>query len=351
MALKDEMTDSRRQGTGRNRSGRRRKRILVLVAAGAIALLMTVIVFAVDVASEAGRRVAVSPVYEHLEQFQALAEEYGDRSAGTAGYEAAAEYVEQQLERAGLESTRHYFTFYDDDEEIESFSIIAETEEGNAEDVIMLGAHLDGVPGSPAISDNASGSAALLEAATVLGTQDQIKHKVRFAWWGAEEYRRAPGSRAYVEALDDKDELEYVSAYLNFDMVASPNPVIGVYDARDTEASQDIPVGSVKIMKFFADYFDSREQPWVATGWDMSSDHRSFIREDIPVGGLFTGSEERKSRKDARIFGGVAKAPRDPNYHTSNDDISNIDLEALDIMTDAITHAATQLAQDRASLG
>ncbi|MGD6978683.1 MULTISPECIES: M20/M25/M40 family metallo-hydrolase [Citricoccus] len=323
---------------------------MALVAAGAIALLMTVIVVAVNAASEAGRKAAVSPVYAHLEQFQALAEEHGDRAAGTDGYEAAAQYVEEQLERAGLESTRHYFTFYDDDEEMESFSIIAETAEGSAEDVIMLGAHLDGVPGSPAISDNATGSAALLEAASALGTQDEIKHKVRFAWWGAEEYRRAPGSRAYVEDLDDEDELENIKAYLNFDMVASPNPVIGVYDAKDDDASQDIPEGSVKVMKFFTDYFDSRGQPWVATGWDMSSDQRSFTREDVPVGGLFTGSDERKSRKDVRIFGGVAKAPRDPNYHTPNDDISNIDMDALDIMTDAVTHAATELAQDRSAL-
>jgi Zn-dependent M28 family amino/carboxypeptidase len=332
------------------RGSRRPGKGIVLLAAGAIALLMTGIVFAVNAASDAGRKAAVSPVYEHLEQFQALADEHGDRAAGTEGYEAAAQYVEEQLERAGLESTRHYFTFDDDDEEIESFSIIAETQEGSAENVIMLGAHLDGVPGSPAISDNASGSAALLEAATALGTQDEIKHKVRFAWWGAEEYRRAPGSRAYVEDLDDEDQLENISAYLNFDMVASPNPVIGVYDAKDDDASQDIPEGSVKVMKFFTDYFDSREQPWVATGWDMGSDQRSFTREDVPVGGLFTGSEERKSRKDARIFGGIAKAPRDPNYHTPRDDISNIDVEALEIMTDAITYAATQLAQDPSAL-
>ncbi|MCY1158987.1 MAG: family metallo-hydrolase [Citricoccus sp.] len=279
-----------------------------------------------------------------------MAEEHGDRAAGTPGYEAAAQYVEQQLESAGFNSTRQYLTVYDDGEEFETFNIIAETEQGSDEEVIMLGAHLDGVPGGPGINDNASGAATLLEAATELGAQDTVTNRIRFAWWGAEEFRRPYGSRHYVRELEDEDELDSVLAYVNVDMVASPNPVIGVYDAQDTDASMDIPEGSVKIMRFFADYFTARDQPWVATDWDMVSDQRPFVRADVPTGGLFTGSGERKSRREAGVFGGTAKAPRDPNYHTPQDDLDNVDLETLEIMTGAITHAATTWAQDSSSL-
>jgi Zn-dependent M28 family amino/carboxypeptidase len=339
----------RDRGKGRRRPGRRRTRNAAGLTIGALALLVAVIASGCIV-KDPGPQSTVTPLHAHLQRFQALAEEHGDRAAGTPGYEAAAQYVEQQLESAGLDSNRQYFTVDDDGEEIETFNIIAETEAGDDDNVIMLGAHLDGVPGSPAINDNASGVAALLEAARELGRQDGIKNTVRFAWWGAEEFRRPYGSRHYVDELEEQDELDSISAYVNVDMIASTNPVIAVYDAKDPEASLDIPDGSVEVMDFFADYFDARKQPWVPTGWDFHSDQRPFARSDVPVGGLFTGSDERKSRKEARLFGGTAKEPRDPNYHTPGDDISNVDLETLDIMSDAITHAATTLAGDSSAL-
>lgn len=137
--------------------------------------------------------------------------------------------------------------------------------------------------------------------------------------------------------------------YLNFDMVASPNPIIGVYDARgsaDGHGYLEVPDGSKEIMEVFTDYFDSREQPWVPTEWNFASDQLAFIEKDVAVGGLFTGSSERKTDRQALLFGGTAGRPRDPNYHSSGDDLGNVDPEALSLMTDAITHAATTLAQD-----
>lgn len=90
----------------------------------------------------------------------------------------------------------------------------------------MLGAHLDGEPDSAAINDNASGAAALLEAAATLGQQEDAVNRVRLAWWGAEELRRTPGSRHYVQDLVDHDDtaLENIAVYLNFDRVARPTP-------------------------------------------------------------------------------------------------------------------------------
>ncbi|MDI3331845.1 MAG: M20/M25/M40 family metallo-hydrolase [Micrococcus sp.] len=344
------MTRSPYLATVRRSLGRSRRGTIAIVASGAIALLVSIGV-ATQLAGDAGRHhVHVSPAYEHLMQFQALAEEHGDRALGTAGYEAAAEYVEEQLASAGYETTRQYFTFERRGEDYESFNVIAQTPRGDDENVIMLGAHLDGVPGSPAINDNASGAAALLEAARELSRQDRVNTTVRFVWWGAEEARRSPGSRHYVEELDEDDELEHILAYLNFDMVASPNPIIGIYDARDTGASLDIPEGSVEIMRLFADYFDARGQPWVATEWDFRSDQVPFAREDVPVGGLFTGSDEPKSGREAALFGGRADAPRDPNYHSPGDDIDNVDLQTLDLMTEAITHVAATLAEDSSVL-
>lgn len=332
---------------------------VAIVALGVIVLLSALVLRSTGGAKDPGLRTddigpqAQAPtVYAHLERFQALAEEHGDRAAGTPGYEAAARYVEEQLAEAGFQSTRQYFTFEDHGEAIESFNIIAETTGGDEDNVIMLGAHLDGVPDSPAINDNATGAAALLAAATEISQQDEPANKVRFAWWGAEEYfPETHGSEHYVQDLveNDNEALETIAAYLNFDMVASPNPIIGVYDARgsaDGHGYLEVPDGSKEIMEVFTDYFDSREQPWVPTEWNFASDQLAFIEKDVAVGGLFTGSSERKTDRQALLFGGTAGRPRDPNYHSSGDDLGNVDPEALSLMTDAITHAATTLAQD-----
>lgn len=333
---------------------RRRRTLGAIAALRAIALFSGLVLLVIQWADNSRPQAQGLAAYEHLEQFQALAEEHGDRATGTPGYEAAAQYVEQQLESAGYQSSRQYFTFEYRGEEIESFNIIAETDERSDENVIMIGSHLDGVRNSPAINDNGSGSAALLQAAKELSHQDDINNKVRFAWWGAEEFPDRPGSKHYVEDLAENgsSELGAIAAYLNVDMVASPNPVIGVYDARDSDrrSGLEVPEGSRKIMAFFTDYFDSRGQPWMATEWNKSSDQVAFVKADIAVGGLFTGSAASKSDSQARLFGGTAGQPRDPNYHQPGDDLSNIDPEALSIMTDAITHAATTLAQDCSAL-
>jgi Zn-dependent M28 family amino/carboxypeptidase len=329
------------------RNRRRRRRVVVVL--GLIAVVAAV-VLAYGWGGNFGRD-RMPAAYEHLEALQEVADEHGDRAAGSPGYEAAAEYVEAQLAEAGYESTRQYFTVEYRGEEFETFNIIAETA-GSEENVVMLGAHLDGVPGSPAINDNGSGVAALLETATALSQQEDITHKVRFAWWGAEELPKSYGSRHYVRDLaeNDPEALEAIAAYLNVDMVASPNHVIGVYDAGHADPRLDVPDGSEQIMKVFTDYFDSRDQPWVGTTWDMNSDQVAFLRQEVAVGGLFTGDTGQKTPQQARLFGGAAGQPADPHYDTPRDDLDNVDPAALGIMTDALTHAATRLAQDRTAL-
>ena len=50
------------------------------------------------------------------------------------------------------------------------------------------------------------------------------------------------------------------------------------------------------------------------------------------------------------MFGGTAGIIYDPNYHTAADDIDNVDVEALEIMSKAIAHAALSLAQDTSAV-
>jgi len=74
-----------------------------------------------------------------------------------------------------------------------------------------------------------SGSAANLEIALALARNNlRPKNKVTFAFWGAEELGLL-GSIYYVENLTD-DEKDNIALNLNFDMIASPNYVRGVYN-------------------------------------------------------------------------------------------------------------------------
>ena len=91
-------------------------------------------------------------------------------------------------------------------------NVIAETNKGADDNIIMLGAHLDSVFEGPGVQDNGSGSAALLEMASLI-KKAKVKNKIRFAWWGAEESGLV-GSTDYVNRLTD-EELAKIKVYLN----------------------------------------------------------------------------------------------------------------------------------------
>ena len=66
--------------------------------------------------------------------------------------------------------------------------VIAETRGGDSNHVVVVGAHLDSVPDGPGINDDGSGTATLLAQAEELAEgRYNLRQKVRFAWWGAEE--------------------------------------------------------------------------------------------------------------------------------------------------------------------
>jgi len=64
----------------------------------------------------------------------------------------------------------------------------------------------------------------------------------------------------------------------------------------------------------------------------------------IPAGGLFTGAEGVKTEEQEDIYGGTAGVAYDPCYHQACDTFDNIDLDALDQMSDAVAHAVLTFA-------
>src|SRR6201999_3160763 len=125
---------------------------------------------------------------------------------------------------------------------------------------------------------------------------------------GAEELGLI-GSRNYVETLNT-DALKDVARYLNFDMLASPNPGYFTYDgdqsAPPTDSVPRVPEGSAGIERLLAEYLRGAGKEPRDTSFDGRSDYDSFTQAGIPAGGLFSGAEAKKTDAEAKIWGGVA---------------------------------------------
>ncbi|MFJ9648009.1 M28 family metallopeptidase [Streptomyces sp. NPDC004244] len=236
-------------------------------------------------------------------------------------------------------------------EQRKTFNVIAETQGGDENNTVFLGAHLDSVAGGPGINDNGSGSAGILQVAQRLaGDQKKVKNKVRFAWWSAEEFGLL-GSEAYVGGLTEAQKKQ-IKLYLNFDMIASPNPAYFVYDGDNSDGvgAGPGPEGSAQLERGITDFLDAKGIPHEGTDFDGRSDYGPFIEAGIPAGGTFTGAEGIKTAAQAAKFGGEAGKAYDPNYHAKGDDLSNIDQKALDINVDVIANAVGHYAHDLAPL-
>ena len=233
-------------------------------------------------------------------------------------------------------------------------NVIADSPKGkNADEVVVVGAHLDSVPEGPGINDNGSGSATILEIAeemAELGYTEKLQRQVRFAFWGAEEFNLL-GSEYYVANLSNR-QLAKIYANLNFDMLGSTNYVRFVYDGdgSDTPDTGAGPDGSDVIEDVFTSYFESQGLASEPTAFDGRSDYGPFIAAGIPAGGLFSGAEDLKTPEQAAIYGGTAGVPYDPCYHEACDDITNLSTQALIEMGDAAAHAVWTLAKSKTGI-
>jgi aminopeptidase S len=181
--------------------------------------------------------------------------------------------------------------------------------------IVMAGGHLDSVPEGPGVNDNGSGLAALLEVAGRLPSEPR-RATVRLGFWTAEEYG-LHGSRHYVAGLPRAERRRF-AAYLNYDMVGSPNGLAEVYDSDDAlEALQRRafrgPVGE--------------------TFLGGASDHQAFEQAGIPVNGVYTGALERR---DGRL--------RDRCYHRACDGAANVNRDLAARVATAAERALAQLA-------
>jgi len=224
-----------------------------------------------------------------------------------------------------------------------NYNVIAETKKGDHDNVLVLGGHSDSVAAGPGINDDGSGTIGVLRVAEALANF-KIKNAVRFAFWGAEEFGKL-GSYHYIKQINSSEtELSKIRAYLNFDMIASPNFIYGVYDGDGSAFNLTGPPGSAQIEKDFVDFYKANGVPSVPSEFSGRSDYAAFIENGIPSGGLFTGAEQEKTEEEAQMFGGEVGVPYDINYHQPGDDIDNLNHEAYLLNSKAIANSVAKYA-------
>jgi peptidase M28-like protein/PA domain-containing protein len=195
--------------------------------------------------------------------------------------------------------------------------------------VVMAGAHLDSVPEGPGVNDDGSGVAALLALANRLSAGERPRDTLRLGFWTAEELGLY-GSRRYVAGLGAR-ERRRLRAYVNLDMIASPNAVLETYGAGGAEAA-------------LRRALSARGPRPQHTSLGGASDHAAFRRAGVPIGGVFTGASERVRPRQARRFGARAGRPADPCYHRACDTLANANRAMLQRVTDAVAQALRSLA-------
>jgi aminopeptidase S len=281
---------------------------------------------------ELAKRLDARAMLAHLEAFQRIADGAGgNRATGTPGFDASVDYISETLAASGYSVEAQRF----DVGGVTSVNLLVEVS-GTGDGVLMLGAHLDSVPAGPGINDNGSGAAALLELARAARELPPPPRTVRFAFWGAEE--GGPfGSAAYVAELSHAERDEIV-AYLNFDMLASPNAVAFVYDEADAAA------GSAAITAQLTRTMEFASLSWEPIDLEGDSDHGPFVDVGIPTGGLFSGGIEPVTDAQAARHGATAGVPADPCSHRACDTIDNVDLATLSGMTHVVALALADLA-------
>ncbi|KXH87286.1 M28 family peptidase [Sporosarcina sp. HYO08] len=180
--------------------------------------------------------------------------------------------------------------------------------------IIVVGAHHDSVPGSPGANDDASGTATTIELARVMANMP-TDTEIRFITFGAEEVGLL-GSYAYVESLS-QDERDRIVGMFQLDMVGSGDAGDLVMFTVD---------GEKNVVTDLAAAAGVRTANPLGYGQESRSDHVPFHNAGIPAA-LFIHS------------------PTEPWYHTPQDSLDKISKAKLQETAEIVGAAVYQIAR------
>jgi hypothetical protein len=219
-------------------------------------------------------------------------------------------------------------TFYNHPNVFNIIAEIAGTDPNLKDQVVMLGAHFDSWTFGTGATDNAAGSAMLMEAMRILKALNlQPRRTIRIALWTGEE-QGALGSEAYVaqhyrgakgDASTTKPECNTFSVYFNLD--GGTGKIRGILNVRNTAV---VPI------------FDAWMEPFkemgmkTVSGWDIGGgDQLAFESVGLPSFGFIQDPIEYDTR----------------THHSSADVYERIQPEDLQFNTAVLAAFAWQAAQ------
>lgn len=217
--------------------------------------------------------------------------------------EAVRTYLLAQLEALGVPASAQPY-----EQPEAGINIVAElaATDGGDDGIVVIGAHFDSVPGSPAAADNATGVAMVLAMARYLRDQPRA-YTTRFVLFDQEEIGLV-GSNAYVAAMDAQGELPSLVGAHCFDMLSfdgDGDAVVELWSPTPAMAA---------LYEQAADELGLAVEP-VAFGL---SDHQAFLDAGLPATGIgeeFVGDDHT------------------PHYHLATDTYDKIDFAYLDAAT------------------
>lgn len=209
--------------------------------------------------------------YDLLKTFNA---KYNGRKAGSAQEYAAAQFIMDELESFGYSVT---FQPYNTKNGV-SQNVIATKSGSDTSKQIIVGAHYDSSMAGYGIDDNASGVAAMLEAAKYYSTKTPSCNIV-FVAFGAEEIGLV-GSKYFVDSMSE-DDIAKTKFMVNIDTIAAGDKMYA-YGGEDETSKQLLSgilsfgkdLGLITQKGLNANYAEGLTGDW--------SDHSPFKKAGIP---------------------------------------------------------------------
>ncbi|MDQ3783754.1 MAG: M20/M25/M40 family metallo-hydrolase [Actinomycetota bacterium] len=208
-----------------------------------------------------------------------LAGRVGTRVRAHTGETKAARYIAGRFRSLGYRT--HVKSFSVD--RGRSRNVVAKWPSG-ARYGVVLGAHMDTVPGSPGANDNASGVAVLLETARLIAAREPSRW-VKLVAFGSEEYgadgRHHVGSSQFVRRLGARGR-NRLAGMVSIDMIADGRPLLtgtsGIGPPVAARSLFRIVRAKTNIGLRYITFCDC-------------SDHGPFERAGIPATFLYSGEE------------------------------------------------------------
>lgn len=258
-------------------------------------------------------------------------------SLRTEALDEAVRYVADQL--TGLGFTVEYDPFIYSSKPMTNVVATLAGSDPNSQDIYIVCAHLDSTASrtspwneyrdpAPGADDNASGTAAVLEAARVLSAH-QFAHTVRFIAFAGEE-QGLIGSQRYAAAAAARGD--QIAGVINLDMIGWD----GNGD-RFMELHAGTLPGSIAIAEHFAStiqrYDLSLVSQLLTTTAVRASDHASFWDRGYPA---------ILAIEDTWV---APTSDFNPYYHTLSDTLDKLNSDYMTHMTRAVVGTLAELAE------